>query len=230
MNMSEVCNCSTCIIKSTPATTLNNHELEKLCCNSVGISFTKGEQIIKQGSLSTNIIYIREGLVKLYMQGPLKKDEIIKVAKAPEFIGLPSSFTDRVHPYSATALTKVDACFIDLNTFNEFIVSNGDFAQRLITCLSEDIINHFSRCANKTQKQLCGYLAEVLLFFSESIFDSYSFEIPLNRSELASFAGSTRESVTRILKDFVDDGIICMTNKKISIQNVELLRKISATG
>ena len=164
------------------------------------------------------------------MQGPLKKDEIIKVAKAPEFIGLPSSFTDRVHPYSATALTKVDACFIDLNTFNEFIVSNGDFAQRLITCLSEDIINHFSRCANKTQKQLCGYLAEVLLFFSESIFDSYSFEIPLNRSELASFAGSTRESVTRILKDFVDDGIICMTNKKISIQNVELLRKISATG
>ncbi len=222
--------CSDCIVKSLPAEKLTSEELAVLSSNCARISFKEGENIIKQGAFTTNIVYIKSGLVKEHMTGPNGKDEILKITKAPAYIGVASVMGGRMHQYSCTALEKTSVCFIDLHVFNELLLTNSFFSRELIISLSRDLLDHLERCVNKTQKQLHGSLAETLLFFSDKIYNSGTFRLSLTRTELGALIGTTRESVTRILHEYTENGLISLKGRTVKILNKEMLLKISEAG
>ena len=222
--------CNDCMVKSIPAEKLTTEQLNVLNSNCARISFKKGENIIKQGAFTTNIVYIKSGLVKEHMKGLNGRDEILKITKAPAYIGVPSVLGGRIHKYSCTALEHTSVCFIDLYIFNELLLTNSYFSRELILNLSRDLLEHFTRCVNKTQKQLNGSLAETILYLSEKIYCSDSFILSLTRAELGAFIGTTRETVTRILHDYTENGLISIHGKKIKILKKDMLQRISDAG
>jgi CRP/FNR family transcriptional regulator len=222
--------CTDCIVKSIPAAKLTIEELDILNSNCARISFRKGENIIKQGAFTTNIVYIKSGLVKEHMAGPNGKDEILKITKAPAYIGVPSVLGGRIHKYSCTALESTSVCFIDLHVFNELLLTNSYFSRELILNLSRDLLEHFTKCVNKTQKQLHGSLAETLLYLSEKIYQSDTFRLSLTRAELGELIGTTRESVTRILREYTENGFISIQGKTMKIMKKDMLQRISDAG
>ena len=222
--------CHDCIVKSIPAGKLTVEQLNILNSNCARISFRKGENIIKQGAFTTNIVYIKSGLVKEHMSGPNGKDEIMKITKAPAYIGVPSALGGRIHKYSCTALEHTSVCFIDLYIFNELLLTNTYFSRELILNLSQDLLEHFTRCVNKTQKQLYGSLAETILYLSEKIYCSDSFSLSLTRAELGALIGTTRETVTRILHEYTENGLISIRGKKFKILEKDMLQRISDAG
>ena len=222
--------CRDCIVKSIPAEKLTSEELGILNSNCARISFKKGENIIKQGAFTTNIVYIKSGLVKEHMNGPNGKEQIIKITKAPAYIGVPSALGGRIHQYSCTALEHTSVCFIDLHVFNELLLTNTYFSRELILGLSKDLLEHFTRCVNKSQKQLHGSLAEAILFLSEKIYGSDSFSLSLTRAELGSLIGTTRETVTRLLHEYTENGLISIKGKTMKILKKEMLQRISDAG
>ncbi len=222
--------CKDCIVKSIPAEKLTTGELDVLNNNCARIAFRKGENIIKQGAFTTNIVYIKSGLVKEHMKGPNGKDEILKITKAPAYIGVPAALGGRVHTYSCTALEPASVCFIDLRVFNDLLLSNPFFSRELILNLSRDLLEHFTRCVNKTQKQLHGSLAEALLYLSEKIYRSGTFKLSLTRTELGALIGTTRETVTRILHEYTENGWIGIQGKTVKILKKDMLQKISDAG
>lgn len=224
------CKCIECSFKSTPVSILNEVELNTLCNNCIHIEFNAGENIIRQGAFTTNIAYMTKGLAKVHMEGPLKKDEILKITKSPSFIGVPSVFSGRVFHYSVSSLTKAEVCFIDYKCFEELLLNNGKFATELIKNLSSDLISQFHCCVNKTQKRLNAYVAEMLIYFSESIFENLDFNLPLSRNEFAQLVGSTRETITRILHDFCEMKILEIKKDHVKIIDTEKLNTISKFG
>ena len=224
------CSCIECTFKSTPVSLLEEKELTNLCNSCVHIEFKAGENIIRQGAFTTNIAYMTRGLAKVHMEGPLKRDEIIKITKAPAFIGAPSVFSDRVFHYSVTSLTDSKVCFIDYQLFDKLLLENGEFARELIKELSADLIKQFHSCVNKTQKRLNAYIAEVLLYFAESIFESNDFHLPLSRNEFAQLVGSTRETITRVFHDFAELQILEINKDHLKINDVKKLNDISRLG
>ncbi len=224
------CQCKTCLLKSAPVSVLNEDELEIFCNNSISIAFQKGEKIIKQGAFVTNIFFVKSGIIKLHLSGPIHRDEILKIDKGPTFIGIPDAFANKTHTYSVTALNDLETCSIDFPIFKYLIEKNGRFATEVLTTLSDDVIKHFRKCVNKTQKQLTAILAEALIYLADEIFESDEFEVPLTRSEFGGYIGTTRETVTKIIHDFTTDNIIDVSNKKIKILNKNILHKISNTG
>jgi len=221
--------CLNCIMRSSSIKVLNETELVTLCDNSVNIQFKKGELIIKQGAFTTNVVFIQSGLIKIHLKGPLERDGIMKIEKGPIFAGISAIFADRTHKYSVTALEDCDACFIDITAFREFIEHNGKFALEIIKILSNDLVVHFRRCVNKTQNHSMASFAEALLFFSDYIFESDDFQLPLTRSELGEFIGTTRETITRMIHDLSQDRIIQVNSKSLQILNKNILYKISNT-
>jgi CRP/FNR family transcriptional regulator len=221
--------CKFCSKRSPAAEHLKNEELEKLGHSCVEVSFRKGDIIFKQNALSSNIIYVREGLVKIHMAGP-EREQILKIAKGPTYLGIPTTLGDKVNNYSATALTPVEVCFIDIQVFKDFISSNNEFAYEIIVSLCKNELNHFHRCVNQLQKQSAGRVAETLLFFADEIFESDEFDLPLSRHEFGDLTGNSRENVSRILSDLDKEGIINIKGKSITILNKGKLFSISKNG
>ena len=219
--------CTDCRVKSSAARFLTDDQVMELGSNCVEVHFEPGEVIFKQDALSSNIIYLKEGLAKLSMKGP-SKDQILKVVRAPAYLGIPTTVGDKINHYSAIAVNKVSACFIDLNTFRKMVFENGHFAWEIILTLCKFELQQFHRCINLTQKQLNGKLAGTLL--AKNIYQSHSFRLDLSRNDLAEMLGTSRESVSRLLNEFADEGLIRLAGKEISILDEEKLRDISSKG
>lgn len=221
--------CEDCPVRSKAANYLSIAELEVLGENCVEAQFEPGETIFKQNALSSNIIYLKEGLVKITLKGPYR-DQILKVVKAPQYLGIPTTMGDKINNYSAVAISKVSACFIDLKTFQKMIYRNGEFANEIIITLCKNELYQFKRCVNISQKNLYGRVADALLDLTTNIYQSSDFYMHLNRSDLADIIGTSRESVSRILSDFTKSGIIKVSGKKFTILDQEKLEHISRSG
>jgi CRP/FNR family transcriptional regulator len=154
----------------------------------------------------------------------------MRIVKAPAYLCLPSTFGDKVNHFSATALEKTTICFIDLHTFKQFIYANGDFAYQILLDLSKSQLLSFQTCVSNAQKHSLGKVADVLLYFSNEIYESQKFTLPISRQDLGDMAGTTRESASRILTEFHNDKIILLEGKKVTILKPELLKQISVRG
>ncbi len=221
--------CKNCQFKSAAAKFLNEDELGNLENNCAEIELKKGDMIFKQGILSSNIVYLKKGIVKFYIEG-LYKEQIIKIAKGPIYLGIPTTFDEKYNRYSATAIAKSNACFIDIDTFKEFVQNNGNFAYEIIVELCRNEINLFHKYINRTQKNIRGRVSDALIFFSEIIYESDSYKLPLTRNEFGNYIDTTRESISRILTEFNKEGIINLEGKKIEILNKKQLKMISKNG
>jgi len=175
--------CSLCPYISTAEAKLDGCQLKKLSDNHIVVSFKKGNTIIKQGTYSTNIIFLRKGLVKIHITGPYS-EQIVKLAKPPTYLGLPTTFGAKVNQYSITALEDCEVCFIDITVFRNLLKESEHFSFEIIQALCRYEIESFRRCANRTQKLTRGNLADVLLDFANNFYQSESFTLPISQTEI----------------------------------------------
>ena len=223
-------NCKLCEEKSCAVSTLNKQQLDLLSNNCVESKVKKGEIILRSGAMVSHIIYLKTGYVKEFIVGEDEKSKILQVVKPQSYLGLHSLFGDKVNHYSYSALEDLKICYIDISIFNQFIKDKGEFAYEILSYVSKESLNNFFRFINQSNKRINGRFADVLLYFSEYIFDSLNFNILLSRQELAELIGISRENTARVLAKFEADRIISISGKNIEIHKIDLLRKISKNG
>jgi len=222
--------CKDCVIKSKAVEALDPEQLNLLQENCAEITFQPGEKIIKQGLLSSHIAYLKSGLAKICKNGVKDIDQILKIVQPGSYVGLQTILFEKTHQFSAVALEECVVCFIDNQSFKELINRNTKFAYELIVYLCKDELAYFNRFVNIHQKQINGRLAEAILYFADEIKKSHDFVIPLSRNDIAAMICSTRESVTRAIKDLTEINTIEVKGKHFTILNYGLLKTISEKG
>ncbi|MDO5663765.1 MAG: Crp/Fnr family transcriptional regulator [Bacteroidia bacterium] len=223
---SECIDCA-CVIKSS--STLKNCQIELLENNHAVVGFRKGDSIIKQGVFSTNVVFLRKGLAQIHITGPYR-EQIVRLIKAPTYLGLPTTLGNKINQYSVTAVLDSEVCFIDIEVFRKVLEENREFSSYIIMELSKSELESYRRCANRTQKQTRGNLADVLLDFSDNIFNSDEFVLPISQSDIGNWVDAGRESINRALSEFTADNIIEMTGRNVKILDKKLLKMISQNG
>jgi CRP/FNR family transcriptional regulator len=221
--------CNNCNIKCAAAGSLHPEQFEVMENNTVEVHFKKGDNIFREGALSLNVAFIKSGIAKIHKRGPVR-EKILRIVQAPSYLGLPTSFGDKINHFSATAIVDTSVCFIDINLFRNFIYNNGKFAYEIIVELCENELMDYQRYTSQSQKQTPGLVAETLLCMSEKIFNRHQFPLPLTQSELGDLVGTSRETVSRVLSDFSNNKIIELKGKELKILNKGLLKQISEKG
>lgn len=223
--------CFDCKIKSEVVAFLNRDELSTLEEGCAQVHFNKGELLVKEGAPARFIIYIRDGFVKLGKRGMGGRDFILSISKKGAYLNIQNlNRKSKVYYFSATALTDTNVCFIDIKNFELLLKSNGEFATEVISYIFSDEMNYFDRLVNNVQQQLPGRLANTLLYFRDEVYNQNPFYLNITKSELASLIGTSRESVTRLLKEFQHSGIIKAEKDKITILDGERLEEIRQKG
>lgn len=221
--------CYYCLKKSIATEKLDKKELKELGRSCSQVKLRKGDKIMIQNALSYNIAFIKEGLVKVHAKGP-EREQILRIAKGPAYLGIPTTVGAKINQYSATAISKTSVCFIGFDVFKNSIKTNGEFAYEIIVELCKNELQFYKKCINQVQKQGPGKIAEALLYFSEKIFNKQKFKLPLTRNELGDLTCTSRETVSRILSDFSNSNIIKVDKNKISILDKKQLETISKMG
>jgi CRP/FNR family transcriptional regulator len=222
--------CNTCTERSPLFNDLTTEELELMNKDRYTVKFNSGEIIIKQGTTGTKIISLVDGMAKIYIEGYNNKNLLLAITKPWGLIGGPGVHTDDKNHYSVSALTETTVCFINRENFNEVLKRNSKFASEMLRHISQKAIINFDKMVSLTQKQMNGRMADAIIYLSEIVFNSNSFDMVISRQDLADLSGMSKDSAIRILKEFEKDNIISLDGKKIEIPDVQKLKDISATG
>lgn len=209
---------------------LTEDELALLNENMVEVEFKKGENICKQGSFATHVLYLSSGLAKVFMES-LHEKLILKIIPADNIVGLTSLFNgNNVFQYSVAAYVDSKVKLIDINIFRQIINQNAAFATEIIQIINANTVQTYGRFFCLTQKQSYGRLADIILCLSDRIYRKRSFELLLSRKDFAELSGMTTETVIRMLKKFKEDGLIEIEGKNFTIKDYDLLKKVSDYG
>ena len=222
--------CAECAWRWKNFTHLTKKELQLVNENRYEAAFKPGEIIIKQGSPASNALFLSKGMAKVYIEGINRKNFILSIAKPGRLLMGPGAYVDSRHSYTVSAITAVNACFISFEVFRQFVRKNGAFAESMMEDISRKSLNTHNKMVNLTQKKMRGRLAEALLYFANSVFESDNFEMILSRQELGEMSNMAKESVVRIMKEFEDSGIISSECSNIKILEKERLISISEKG
>ena len=224
------CDCEKCDLKDLFFHNVEEQLIDVVCNTKEEHTFKQGEVIIEEGKPIKSFIYLKSGLVKLFKPGEDQKGQIIMIAKPFDFVSLLSVFSDTNYNYSVTALEDSVTCNIKLDDIKKMIQTNGDFAMSVMKKMSRVSDMIILESLTIRRKNIHGRVAYILLFFSEQIYETNYFELPLSRKEIAEFIGKTTENVIRTLSEFRKDGIIKIFGKSIEIVDKDKLQQISDFG
>ena len=193
----ETRNCTNCKRRAKCFQQLIPEELEFISQNKTHLLFKKGETICKQGSFSSYVLYISEGLVKLYLEGPGQNAVNLRIAKAFEFLGLSSVYGDNIYQCSAVALADSVICLIEKDSFRKLLHNNGNFASEIIQWHCDTEKHLINKIRSLGQKQMPGRMADVLIYLCNLKIDDDSVFPYLSRKDIAGFAGISTEGAVR---------------------------------
>lgn len=227
---SESLNCLECKKSSKCFKNLIPSELEFINANRTQILYSKGETICKQGAFASYVLYIADGLVKIYLESPGNKNINVKISQTSEFFGLSSIFGDNIYNYSVQALHDSSICLIEKVSFKKLLMNNGHFASEVIKWYCEKEKQLFNKIKSLGHKQMHGRIADTLLYLCGDEFKQENVLSYISRKDIADFACISTESTVRLLTELKNDNIITIDGKKIEIINRELLVQISKRG
>ena len=224
------CNCDNCELKELFVDSLEEDHMEAVCSSKKEKEYSTGEVIIKERTEIREFTYLKSGLVKLVKSDSSENEQIITIAKPMDYVSLLSVFSNDRYNYSVTALENSVTCTLDLDDLRSMMQENGSLALSLLQKMSRAADRIILDTLEIRKKHLRGRVAYLLLYFSDNVYFSSEFDLPLTRKEMAEYVGMTTENVIRTLSEFRKDGILKIYGKTIQIVNLEMLRSISEFG
>lgn len=194
------------------------------------MNFSRHDVLFNQKMPSDHAVYILNGLIKVYKGGRGDRLICINLTGPGQFAGLPSVFGSNEYKYSASAIENTEALMIRREALEEVIKTNGRFASELFRIISNEVLEVSEKLVNFSMKQLPGRVADLIRYFSDDVFQSVDFTVPLTRQELAELIGTTKESLIRTLNEFKHDRIIDLEGRRIKVLSPELITMLSNLG
>ena len=210
-NLSDCFLCKTCIPDWKAAVALNKTTW----------LIKKGRVIISEGDPVKGIYFLISGSVKVSKKWGDDKELILRFAGAGDILGYRGLGGEAQYPISATALEDCQVCFIP-NTFLEATLKvNHELTYQLMHFYAAELQKAEKRMRDLAHMEVKGRIASALLHIADAFgLDNEQFiAAGITRQDIASYAGTTYETVFKFFAELTDKAIISTNGKRIRIDN-----------
>jgi CRP-like cAMP-binding protein len=192
--------------------------------------FEKGQVLFRAGSYSKGVYIIKKGKVKIFTSSLRGPESIIYFYSSNEFFGHRPLLSNEAYAFTAVAMEHTEISLITADIFIEVMDSSPTLVKKLLT----SVLSEFNIWINKitvfSQYSVRERVAISLLILAQ-IFeaDGKSQQFPvivINRTDLASFVGTAKETVVRTLRTFKDKKYITTRGSQITLLKPEALRQL----
>lgn len=205
---------------------LHGHDANKGCVSSVpifnhlepeqlqdvmqvvqSISYKRGEILFHAGDESDSLYIVNSGQVKIYRLSDLGREQLVRLL-------YPGDFTGELALFKATVLEN----FAETVEDSQICIIKRDDLQRLLVkypTISLKVLNEFANRLATSEKQTASFVSEkvetrIALYLMEQLekIGNNVIELPMSKKDLASFLGTTPETLSRRLTEFETNGMI----------------------
>lgn len=223
--------CITCNVRSCSILDVCSREtLTEISTYKQTKSLQKGERLFSEGDPIRGVYFIKKGFLKVELNGVQGRPLILRIACRGTVFGHRANAGHRSHTCSATAVSEVQYCYIPYDLFNEILGKSPVLKQQIVNQFLNELELVEKKVVNLAHKSVREKVAEALLLLADAYqYDEkkQSFRIALCRQDIADLAGTTKEQVSKILKDFEKEGLIKCAAKRFSYLDTAELRTVT---
>lgn len=200
---------------------------ELIAAKKQTISYKKGKVIFREGDPVSGIFFLYEGSVKIYMHWGDQKELILRFAKAGDILGYRGLAGAQSYPISAEAMEDVKACYIPNDLLEATLKTNPSFTYALMQIYARDLQKTEKRMRDLVHMDVRGRIALALLEIADLFGsdDEKFIALPLQRQDIAFYAGTTYETVFKFFAELTNKNILHTSGKNIRINDPAALRK-----
>ena len=196
---------------------LDETALDALSRVAVKKTFPGHTILLSEGDKTDSLYVICSGKVKVEIGDEHGKEVILTMLGPGEYFG-EMAFLDG-KPRSASVVTRepTEALIISRNDFRDILVSNPDAVLNLLKGLLARLREANEKIESLALMDVYGRVARLFVQLAKPKGQKLVIEEKLTHQEIANMIGSSREMVSRILKDLVTGGYITVERKVITI-------------
>ncbi len=229
MNCCDECRGKYCASKIPMFENLEEDELIEVINEIDHKVYNKGEILFNEGGVANNMFFVNEGKVKLYKYTKEGKEQILHILSEGEFFGELNLLTYAVHHFNAKTIKNCKICVINNDAMKKIIEKNPQIGIKFLERAGERLANAEnlaqSLATNDADSRVAYLLIDLLERYEEFNRGKKEFTISMSREDMANCIGVTRETMSRKLKKFEDEGLIKIPKvKQIVILDEEGLR------
>ncbi|QAT39200.1 Crp/Fnr family transcriptional regulator [Clostridium sp. JN-9] len=200
---------------------LEKEQMDEIMAVTYSVSYKKGENIYCAGDKSDSLYIVSKGKVKIYRLSESGKEQLLRILHPGDFTGELALFRESVHEEYAEAIEETSVCTIKRSDLQEILLKYPSISLRVLT--------EFSSRLEQSEKQATGFATEkvetrIAHFLAECLDNDKQSMIvlPMNKKDMASYLGTTPETISRKLTDLEEAGYIKqISNKKIEILDLD---------
>lgn len=210
---------------------LNEMELELVCEQAYEKKYEEGEIIFFENDSPQKLYLLVSGRVKLSMLSQGGKEKVLTILQAGDILGEMSLFDQDPHPLTAEVIETSRLMVLAWDNLESIIMQKPGLAIKIIKALSKKTRLLTSQVRGLVFQDAEGRLASLLQRFSRDfgikVKSGTMIELVLTHQEIANLLGASRVTVTKVLNQFRDEGLIKLYKRKIVIiDEKELAKKI----
>lgn len=208
---------------------LDDYELRQLSDVSILRDFDKNKTIFYEQDKGTNLYIIVSGQVKVVVNSNDGREHILGFLKDKEFFGEISLLDGEPRSSTVIALEKVKVITINRDDFLKILRNNPDITYKIILSLCVKLRWTDRHVSSLAFLSASGRVAKIILDFLDDNIEmengNYIINHRMTRQDFANIAGTSRETLTRIMMDFQDENIITSSKNKITVHNKNALKE-----
>jgi len=198
-------------------------EFDKLSENREIRKYHKKDLIYEAGQYPKWLYFVASGSLKSFQINDFGKEFTTNIYAKGDFFGyLPLLQGEKYHD-NVAAIDDCELRLIPIEDFTLLLFNNREFSAKFIKMLanqSEEIEKQLIEMAYSSVRKR---VANALLKFSES---KHTTVMSILRDDIASLAGTAKETTIRTLSDFKHEGIIAIDDNKIELLKIDKLRNM----
>lgn len=205
-------------------------KFEELSLEKEVRNYQAKDSIYEEGQIPRYLYFVIEGQVKICQMNDFGKELIISISKSGDFFGYHSLIQDSPYNNSAYTMTETSLRLIPKDDFRSLLYNNRDFTAQFVKMLSnnsEKVEKSLIDMAyGSVRKKVSNALLE--LCEKQNKIDSDYVKLSTTREDLASLAGTAKETLIRTLSNFKSEGVIEIEGKAIIIRDQSKLQNLIA--
>lgn len=193
------------------------------------VKYKKGTFLFREGQEAKEMYIILSGKVQISKMNAEGKELNLRLCKENDIVGELTLFT--VGPrylFNAKVLEDGEAAAVNIENLEQILFNNSQLAYQFLKWMNDHIRKTITKFRDLVLHGKKGALYSTLI----RLCNSYGIEkengiyinVPITNQDLANYCGTARESVSRMLGELRDEGILTINRKRIIIHNLQYLK------
>jgi CRP-like cAMP-binding protein len=189
-----------------------------------------GDVLVTRGKRLPGVFAIAYGSAKLALREPEHEERVVGVVTTGQMFGEATALLGRPARYDVLALTESKLVVIPSASIFALIDREPRFARNVVQVLAERNIELLEELEAATMRRGAQRLASYLHALAQTGVDasaSCTVRLPVSKSVVAARLGFTKETLSRLFRQFTADGLIVVSRRDIEILDAERLTEVA---